>query len=290
MLRAAARRRRRADGRGADARPLQRLCRGRPRLPAGHVSLVEPPGGLLAEPAIKWTRLAVLETADGGLFDSAGTVRFRAVHVREGSAASWTRRADSSGRTGGGATSAPLTDAPLTDAGRLAAGRLDLADDGPGPGEGAVFAQPQRRLPVGQPTEFGQRGGPPDGQPGLLEQVRVSARRPVVDGVGIRGSRRCRATCLTRRRWSSRRDRPARGPPARSRPRASACCCTARRGPVARAAGRAAGGCGCALPTRFRAAATSASWVRVSIRPGADCRMSESCSQPVVTNRVAVKP
>jgi SEC-C motif-containing protein len=33
--------------------------------------------------SIEWIRLAVLETEDGGLFDSAGTVRFRAVYVRD---------------------------------------------------------------------------------------------------------------------------------------------------------------------------------------------------------------
>ena len=36
------------------------------------------------DPAIQWTRLAVLETHDGGLFDATGTVRFRAVYVRQG--------------------------------------------------------------------------------------------------------------------------------------------------------------------------------------------------------------
>jgi SEC-C motif-containing protein len=35
------------------------------------------------DPSIEWIRLAVLETEDGGLFDSAGTVRFRAVYVRD---------------------------------------------------------------------------------------------------------------------------------------------------------------------------------------------------------------
>jgi SEC-C motif domain protein len=36
------------------------------------------------EPSIEWTRLAVLATQDGGLFDAEGTVRFRAVYVRDG--------------------------------------------------------------------------------------------------------------------------------------------------------------------------------------------------------------
>ena len=41
------------------------------------------PEAFSLDPAIEWTRLAVLETEDGGLFDSAGTVRFRAVYVRD---------------------------------------------------------------------------------------------------------------------------------------------------------------------------------------------------------------
>jgi SEC-C motif-containing protein len=36
------------------------------------------------EPSIEWTRLAVLATQDGGLFDAEGTVQFRAVYVRDG--------------------------------------------------------------------------------------------------------------------------------------------------------------------------------------------------------------
>jgi SEC-C motif-containing protein len=42
------------------------------------------PGAFSLDPSIQWTRLAVLETEDGRLFDSAGTVRFRAVYAREG--------------------------------------------------------------------------------------------------------------------------------------------------------------------------------------------------------------
>ncbi|MGH3246951.1 MAG: YchJ family protein [Trebonia sp.] len=42
------------------------------------------PRGLRLDPALRWTRLAVLETHDGGLFDTAGTVRFRAVYVQAG--------------------------------------------------------------------------------------------------------------------------------------------------------------------------------------------------------------
>jgi SEC-C motif-containing protein len=39
---------------------------------------------LTLDPARQWTRLAVLETDGGRLFDAAGTVRFRAVYVQEG--------------------------------------------------------------------------------------------------------------------------------------------------------------------------------------------------------------
>ena len=42
------------------------------------------PGRLTLDPALRWTRLAVIETSAGGLFDSAGTVRFRAVYARDG--------------------------------------------------------------------------------------------------------------------------------------------------------------------------------------------------------------
>ena len=42
------------------------------------------PRTLTLDPAIQWTRLAVLETEDGGLFDTGGTVRFRAVYVHDG--------------------------------------------------------------------------------------------------------------------------------------------------------------------------------------------------------------
>jgi SEC-C motif domain protein len=34
--------------------------------------------------SIEWTRLAVLETEGGGIFDATGTVRFRAVYVKDG--------------------------------------------------------------------------------------------------------------------------------------------------------------------------------------------------------------
>jgi len=42
------------------------------------------PESLLLDPAIQWTRLAVLEAKGGGLFDAVGTVQFRAVYVRDG--------------------------------------------------------------------------------------------------------------------------------------------------------------------------------------------------------------
>jgi SEC-C motif-containing protein len=42
------------------------------------------PPALTLDPALAWTRLAVLETDGGGLFDAAGTVRFRAVYTAAG--------------------------------------------------------------------------------------------------------------------------------------------------------------------------------------------------------------
>ena len=42
------------------------------------------PRALQLDPARRWTRLAVLETHDGGLFDTTGTVRFRAMYVHDG--------------------------------------------------------------------------------------------------------------------------------------------------------------------------------------------------------------
>ena len=41
------------------------------------------PRVLRLDPELRWTRLAVLEAHDGGLFDTAGTVRFRAVYVQD---------------------------------------------------------------------------------------------------------------------------------------------------------------------------------------------------------------
>jgi SEC-C motif-containing protein len=42
------------------------------------------PAELTLDPELHWSRLAVLESAGGGLFDQAGTVRFRAVYVEAG--------------------------------------------------------------------------------------------------------------------------------------------------------------------------------------------------------------
>jgi len=42
------------------------------------------PRELRLDPTLRWIRLAVLDTDDGGLFDTAGTVRFRAIYRRDG--------------------------------------------------------------------------------------------------------------------------------------------------------------------------------------------------------------
>jgi SEC-C motif domain protein len=42
------------------------------------------PRELTLDPALRWTRLAVLETRNGGLFDAAGTVAFRAMYRQDG--------------------------------------------------------------------------------------------------------------------------------------------------------------------------------------------------------------
>jgi SEC-C motif domain protein len=42
------------------------------------------PRTLSLDAALHWTRLAILETHDGGLFDTAGTVQFRAMYVQQG--------------------------------------------------------------------------------------------------------------------------------------------------------------------------------------------------------------
>jgi len=42
------------------------------------------PRTLSLDPALRWTRLAVLESRYGGLFDTTGTVHFRAMYVQQG--------------------------------------------------------------------------------------------------------------------------------------------------------------------------------------------------------------
>jgi SEC-C motif-containing protein len=42
------------------------------------------PRELTLDPDLQWSRLAVLETQAGGLFDPTGTVQFRAIYVRDG--------------------------------------------------------------------------------------------------------------------------------------------------------------------------------------------------------------
>ncbi|MCL2586471.1 MAG: YchJ family metal-binding protein [Streptosporangiales bacterium] len=42
------------------------------------------PADLALDPGIAWTRLAVLDTAGGGIFDTTGTVRFRAIYTHAG--------------------------------------------------------------------------------------------------------------------------------------------------------------------------------------------------------------
>jgi SEC-C motif-containing protein len=42
------------------------------------------PAVLELDPGLRWTRLAVLDSDGGGLFDAAGTVRFRAVYTEAG--------------------------------------------------------------------------------------------------------------------------------------------------------------------------------------------------------------
>jgi len=54
-----------------------------PYLVAG-VTWTDSRAALRLDPAIRWTRLAVLQTRDGGLFDATGTVQFRALYVQAG--------------------------------------------------------------------------------------------------------------------------------------------------------------------------------------------------------------
>jgi SEC-C motif-containing protein len=77
---------------GAPARTAESLMRSRYSAfavgDAGYLLRTWHPSGrpeaLTLDPALQWTRLAVLEAERGGLFDADGTVRFRAVYVREG--------------------------------------------------------------------------------------------------------------------------------------------------------------------------------------------------------------
>jgi SEC-C motif domain protein len=66
------------------------------------------PRTLSLDPALRWTRLAVLETCDGGLFDVTGTVQFRAMYVQQGQRGVLAETSRS-GKTDSGPTSAPLT-------------------------------------------------------------------------------------------------------------------------------------------------------------------------------------
>ena len=67
------------------------------------------PETLSLDPALRWTRLAVLETRDGGLFDTTGTVQFRAMYVHQGQRGVLAETSSSSGKTDTGPTSVPLT-------------------------------------------------------------------------------------------------------------------------------------------------------------------------------------
>jgi SEC-C motif domain protein len=77
---------------GEPARTAEQLMRSRYSAfavgDAGYLLRTWHPAGrprtLTLDPAQRWTRLAVLETNDGGLFDGAGTVRFRAMYTAGG--------------------------------------------------------------------------------------------------------------------------------------------------------------------------------------------------------------
>ena len=77
---------------GAPARTAESLMRSRYSAfavgDAGYLQRTWHPAGrpktLALDPELTWTRLAVLETHAGGLLDTTGTVRFRAVYVRDG--------------------------------------------------------------------------------------------------------------------------------------------------------------------------------------------------------------
>ena len=84
MLRATPHRRAGADRRVTDALPLQRVRRRDAvyLLRTWHPS--RRPRTLSLDPALRWTRLAILNTRDGGLFDATGTVQFRAMYLQQG--------------------------------------------------------------------------------------------------------------------------------------------------------------------------------------------------------------
>jgi SEC-C motif-containing protein len=68
------------------------------------------PCTLSLDPALRWTRLAVLETRDGGLFDVTGTVQFRAMYIQQGQRGVLAETSRFVRRDGQGPTSVPLTD------------------------------------------------------------------------------------------------------------------------------------------------------------------------------------
>jgi SEC-C motif domain protein len=67
------------------------------------------PRTLSLDPTLRWTRLAVLETRDGGPFDATARCSSVPCTSSRGSVASSPRPAGSSGKTDTGPTSAPLT-------------------------------------------------------------------------------------------------------------------------------------------------------------------------------------
>ena len=71
------------------------------------------PRKLSFDPALRWTRLAILETRGGGLLDATGTVQFRAMYVQQGQRGVLAERANSSGKTDTGPTSVRSTEGRL---------------------------------------------------------------------------------------------------------------------------------------------------------------------------------
>jgi SEC-C motif-containing protein len=114
------------------------------------------PPELTLDPDLRWTRLAVLETRDGGLFDATGTVQFRAVYVEQGQRGV---HAETSSfiRQDGHWTYLGPTDLQGTDSGRnRGAGRADISGMGRVPDQpdhlvaalGQQAFQQERDLPV----------------------------------------------------------------------------------------------------------------------------------------------